>query len=494
MEDLSGLLAEWSSSLRAEDVPEMTARRAGWQWASVIGAIWAGASHPHSAALGAVARRSGGSGPSSLLPEMDGVSTEAAVWANAARSVLLDFDDYLFAGHTGHSTVLVTLALGEALGSTGADLLAATVAGNEAGGRLGAAMLTGPHNGQMWAYIHNIGGAVSAARLLGLDADGTRSAIGLALTQPPYPLAATFMGSDGKALTASGPSVEGLRAALLAAEGLGCDVDVLTDRSGFFAKFHPDALKGMLSGWGEAWVTDSLSYKIYPGCAYLDTAVDALFALSRRHEAERGEPLHARHVESVRVEAGMLTVGMESMSGWYRGPGGRLRDINMNFSVAYSLALALLAGRLTAAEFEPAWWEPRVAEIEDLAGRVEVVFDGAMNSGMRQRDASFDLLSALSRGKDEPVLGGASFADHQTRFPATVEVRLRGGETWRETQEMPLGGSGRPEKETRDLVREKLEGNGAPVGTFDLLEALATVESAAQVTLALGGQVTRSTM
>src|SRR2546421_596323 len=128
MENLTAALAEWSSSLEASDIPEGTARRAGWQWASVVGAVFAGADHPHSQALGAVARRSGGDGPATLLPDLEPTSVEAAVWANAARSVLLDFDDYLFAGHTGHSAVLVSLALGEQIGSSGADLLAPTVA------------------------------------------------------------------------------------------------------------------------------------------------------------------------------------------------------------------------------------------------------------------------------------------------------------------------------------------------------------------------------
>ena len=111
MENLTRPLAEWSSSLEVSAIPDATATRAGWQWASVLGAIFGGRHHPHSEALGRVARRSGGGGPASLIPELDGVSVEAAVWANAARSVLLDFDDYLFAGHTGHSAVLVTLAL-----------------------------------------------------------------------------------------------------------------------------------------------------------------------------------------------------------------------------------------------------------------------------------------------------------------------------------------------------------------------------------------------
>jgi len=446
----------------------------------VIGAIFAGRDHPVSRAVGDVSARSGGPGPSSLLPDLEGRTPEAALFANSCRSVLLDYDDYLFAGHTGHSAVLVTLALGEALGSPGPDLLAATVAANEAGGRLGAAMLTGPHNGQMWAYIHNLAGGVAAARLLHLDAARTADAIGLALTEPPYPLPATFMGSDGKALTAAGPAIDGLRGALLAEEGLRCPVDVLGDRSGFFARIHPQALAGMFSGYGTAWLTDSLCFKIYPGCAYLDTAVDALFSLAER------ETVRATDIEQIRVRAGVLTTGMEAMSAWYRGSGGSLREMNMNFSVAYSLAIALLAGRLTAAEFEPRWWEPRQAEIEELAGRIEVVNDEEMNKAMGGRRGGFDLGAALSAGREAPVLEGASFADYEFRFPVTVEVTLRDGPKLAERRDVPLGGAGRPAEETRGLVRTKLEGNGAPAGSFAALEDLAELRSAAEVRKVLG--------
>ena len=473
-DDPSARLAEWIGALDAAAIPPGTARRAGWQWASVLGAVLAGRDHPHSRALGAVARRTGGSGPCALLPELDEVSAEAAAWANTARSVLLDFDDYLFAGHTGHSAVLVSLAVGELVGASGSDLLAATVAANEAGGRLGAAMLTGPHNGQMWAYIHNIGAAVAAARLLGLDAAQTRHAIGLSLTQPPYPLPATFMGSDGKALTASSPSVDGMRAAFLAAEGFRCDVDVLSDRSGFFARVHPGALSGMFSGFGDAWVTDSLSYKVYPGCAYLDTAADAALTLIGR------DGIAGEDVARGTIRAGLLTLGMEEMSGWYRGPANAVREINLNFSAAYSVAIALLAGRLTAAEFNPDWWEPRASDLDDLAGRIDVVLDGAMTSGMTQ-SRGFDLFGILSKAADAPVLDGVSFVEYESRFPATVELELRDGRVLSETVEIPLGGAGRPTEETRGLVRAKLENNGASPDAFAAIESLGTLSSARDV-------------
>jgi 2-methylcitrate dehydratase PrpD len=480
VEKLTHTLAEWSSSLRAVDVPENARRRAGWQWASVLGAVAAVEDHPRSVALGAVARRGSAGGPATLLPEGEPASTEAAVWANAARSVLLDFDDYLFAAHTGHSAVLVTLALGEELDAPGPELLAATVAANEAGGRLGAAMLTGPHNGQMWAYVHNLAGAVAAARLLGLDAERTAHAIGLALTQPPYPLPATFMGSDGKALTASGPAVEGLRAALLAAEGFRCEVDVLGDRSGFFARVHPGALAGMFSGFGEAWLTESLSYKVYPGCAYLDTAVDALDELASRLRDERGRPLVPEEVAAVRVFGGPLTLGMEAMSSWYRRPGGGLGEVNKDFSVPYSLALYLLAGRLTAAEFHPDWWGEKAAELEALAARIHLEQDQDLVGLMRQ-PVGPDVAALVASGKDAPVLAGTRFDRYESRFPARVELELADGTRLAETVVVPRGAAGRPAAETREAVHAKLLAAGAREGAFEALESLETLRSAREV-------------
>ncbi len=223
------------------------------------------------------------------------------------------------------------------------------------------------------------------------------------------------------------------------------------------------------------------------GSAYLDTAVDAMLALVARHEAERGEPLRAAHVERVHVRAGLLTVGMEAMSGWYRAPGGRVREFNMNFSVAYSLALVLLGGRLTAAELDPGWWEPCAAEIEEVVARVELIHGGELDRAMAERRGGLDLGDALGRGKTEPVLDGVSFADYELAFPAVVEVHLADGTVWEARQDVPLGGAGRPEDETRALVQAKLEGNGAPAGAFDALEDLASLGSAGHVRALLAG-------
>src|SRR5437588_699622 len=116
--------------------------------------------------------------------------------------------------------VVASLAVGEALGRSGREVLTALVAANELGGRLGGACLIGPQNGQLWTYIHQLGGAAATSRLLGLDARTTGHALGIALSQPAFGLWPGFMGPDSKLITAAEPLRSGIRAAYLANAGV----------------------------------------------------------------------------------------------------------------------------------------------------------------------------------------------------------------------------------------------------------------------------------
>src|SRR5207245_8633309 len=138
------------------------------------------------------------------------------VYAGAAASVAHDWDDYLFMGHTGHSSVWVA----RALAGEPDTALRAQIAGNEVAGRLGAALLLGPHNGQFWSAIHCASAAAAAGVAMGLEGERVAHAIAIALYQPPYGLWPGFMGPDTKLLTAAEPAVQGARAAMLAAGGV----------------------------------------------------------------------------------------------------------------------------------------------------------------------------------------------------------------------------------------------------------------------------------
>ncbi|MCA9774510.1 MAG: MmgE/PrpD family protein, partial [Myxococcales bacterium] len=137
-------LAEWAAALRWEDLPPDVIEEAKSQIFSVLGALYAGIEDPAASKVGRAVVKRGEPGRATIFPGAVATSATAAVYAHAARTMALDFDDYLFCGHTGHSAVLVPMAIAEAEGRDGRAWILAQILANEIEGRLGAAALVGP--------------------------------------------------------------------------------------------------------------------------------------------------------------------------------------------------------------------------------------------------------------------------------------------------------------------------------------------------------------
>ena len=270
-------LATWIHSVRHSDVPPRVLALARYQLGNVMASVHAGVGCHESQAVARayVTRRR--AGRCTLIPEGTQVDLETAVFVNGARAMALDYDDYLFLGHTGHSAVLGSLALSEELGRSVQDQLLAQVIANEIGGRIAASTVLGPQNGQAWSYLHAVAAAALASKLMSLTVEQTAHALAIALYQPTYTLWPGFMGPGSKVLTATGPTVTGINATRFAKEGLTGALNIVEHpRKGFWAAFAFVPLPHMLTGLGKSWVTDTLAFKRYPGCAYVDTTLDAL--------------------------------------------------------------------------------------------------------------------------------------------------------------------------------------------------------------------------
>ena len=454
-------IADWSSTLRYEDIPERIHEKSKAQILSVLGAIHAGR-HSEGAVSANESVRTWGSGDEATsFISGERLPRHSAIFTNAIASVSFDFDDYVCFGHTGHSAVCASFAYGELEGASGKDILAAIAVANEVGGRLGGALLLGPHNGQMWSYIHVLEGACVASRFLGLDAGRTANAIGVAFTQPPYPLMPAFMGPDSKLLIPASTTVDGCRAAELAARGWTGNTSILEDRQGFLRRFNQNNFGWMLSGFGDAWVTDSLCIKVVPGCAYIDTAVDAFTEICKQFEADNGRRPTADDVESIDVRCGLLTSGMEGFAQTYRSA-ERLQPISINFSVALSFGLMLHAGDLAPERFSHKYLDANREAIEAGAAKVKMEHDTEMDKRAPEGGVSVRSLLAAQ------TLAGQSFESYVMAFPS--EVTLNGKYTV--TQDVPLGGAGRPWDETAQLAREKFTQNYPG----DAHEALAVID------------------
>lgn len=464
-------IAEWAATLRYEDIPERIHARSKAQILSVLGAIHAGRHSEGAMSAHEVARSWGGPEEATVFATGDRLPRHNAIFANACASVSFDFDDYLCFGHTGHSAVCASFAYGELEGASGRDVLAAIAVANEVGGRLGGCLLLGPQNGQMWSYIHNLEGACVAARFLGLDAGRLANAIGIAFTQPPYPLMPAFMGPDSKMLIPASTTNDGCRAAELAARGWTGNTAILEDRQGFLRRFNEQNLGWMLSGFGEAWVTDSLCIKVVPGCAYIDTAVDAFTEICARFEADTGRPLATADVEQIDVRCGLLTSGMEGFATTYRSA-ERLEPISINFSVALSIGLMLQAGELAPEHLSHKYLDRNREAIEAGAAKVRMEHDGEMDQRASLAGEGGTSVRTLFGAQ---TLEGLSFEDYVMAFPAVVTLRTASGETYEASQDVPFGGAGRPWEETAELARRKFVTNfagdaTAAVAAIDRLE------------------------
>jgi 2-methylcitrate dehydratase PrpD len=454
--------AEWASGLRASDVPSRVAARARLQSVSILAAGDAGRS---------AARPFEAHAPDGPLGQ---------VFAGAAASIAHDWDDYLFMGHTGHSSVWTARAFAP---DDAERAFVAQVAGNEVAGRLGAALFLGPHNGQFWSSIHCASAAIAAGVALRLGERQLAHALAIALYQPPYGLWPGFMGPDTKLLTAAQPAVDGARAALLAAEGVTGPLGVVEDPRGLLAHLSFAPRPRMLGELGRVWLTDTLAFKRYPGCAYLQAAVAATLSSG----------VAGAEIERVDVDAGYLTVGMEKL-----GAQAGLTPVGVTFSAARSVAVAALEGRLTHEELEPERLASRAREIEGLAARVHVRHDweltvdglrGVVDAGasvgdvparawprvlrrvrelgmdeaglppselralVRNRSVRRELLAALRSGHSEGI-ARLDTGKLRMRFPCRLHIRLRSGQTL-DVDGDEAGASARPLEDQRAVVAEK---------------------------------------
>lgn len=376
--------AAWISALEIGDIPPRVVDKVRHQVLNMMAAAMAGTRTTAGQKIAAALPRSGGEAWS--LPGGRVYALEEALLSGCSLTMSLDYDDYLVFGHTGHSAVIASLVLGDLEGRSLEEIIPAITAANEIAGRLGAATLLGPRNGQMWSYIHLAGGAAAASRVLGLDERRTAHALALALYQPVLPLYPGFMGGESKVLTAASPTITGVQAALLARSGLEGNPRIAEGEGGFLEEVSFVPVPFFLEGWGRTWVSDTLAYKPYPGCAYLDTTLDAWEEIHREAE-EDDRPLHPGEIEDIRVEASLLTIGMDDLSRAYRGS-SPLTPVNINFSIATSLALAIINQRLTPACLHPSYLAEKGDEVLALASKVHLSHDWR---------ATFELLETLDR-------------------------------------------------------------------------------------------------
>lgn len=470
-------LARRAAALTLDEVPQHVRAQAVNQILSTLAAVCSGRESDLGPKLER-AFRPATPGPARVIPTGVRAPAAHAAMLMAAWSMVLDYDDVMLGGHTSHSSVLVPLAMGSAGRWSGAELLLAQIVANEISARINMVCAVGNTRGQMATHVHLVAAAAARAKLERLDERLFAEALSFALSYPAQALFPAFLGSDAKALCAAWPVRQGMESVDAVREGLCGAGDVLDDPRGFFATMARVPVREFLGGFGERWHTETTSFKIYPVCGYLCSALDATLALVQEHDVIGSD------VESVGVWSSLFTVGMDGHSAPYVD-GPRSRIATLTFSTPFVIASAILAREFTPAQLKHSWIDqPRVwalaskvrsrhdldLTIEALSADIPV--GAALKRISKVKAAAFALaLAKKAFGKLPPpaqvmklvrtlasIAGDESELDfrHSTKpLGARVEIRLRDGRVLSRAVSIPRGFAGSDPKTTRELMRAK---------------------------------------
>jgi 2-methylcitrate dehydratase PrpD len=226
-------------------------------------------------------------GPAGLLGQARRAGMLDAAVINGAAGHALDFDDVNLAmnGHPTAAVAPAVLALAEVTGASGRDVITGFVAGYETACRIGRLVGTSHYRAgfHATATLGSFGAAAAAARLMGLDAGQTATALGIAGTQAAG-LKAMF-GTMCKPLHAGKAAANGLLAARLAARGFTSRPDVLEAEQGFVAtqadEFRLD--KALETPTGGFHLRSNL-FKYHAACYLTHSSIEALKQLRERND------------------------------------------------------------------------------------------------------------------------------------------------------------------------------------------------------------------
>jgi 2-methylcitrate dehydratase PrpD len=252
---------------------------------------------------------------------------------NGAASHALDYDDTLvsFLGHPSVTVFPSVLALCEWKKMGGKDLLSAYLIGIQTGGTIGACASL-DHYMAGWHATSTLGhfaSAAACARLLNLDTEKTRHALGIAGTQSSG-LKRVF-GSMCKPFHAGRSAQAGLFSALMAENGFTSAKDILEGPQGFFEAFKGKVNPTILSFLGLGWDVVNLSQKYHASCHATHSPIEASLDIVQTHK------LSLENIQSITVKSSKLAIDAAGKDQPQTG-------VEAKFSIPFCIANALIYG------------------------------------------------------------------------------------------------------------------------------------------------------
>lgn len=356
-------LAEWLVSSEWQGVPERAryeAVRSVFNW---VGCCLGGARHETTDRALAALGEFSGRAEASVLGRAERLDILHGAFMNGLTSHVLDYDDTHLDTiiHPAGPVASAILALGERRGASGEDFMHAFVLGVEAECRIGLAVY--PSHYERGFHITGtagvFGAAAAAGKLLGLDATRMTWALGIAATQSAG--LKEMFGTMCKAFHVGSAAQNGLRAALLAAQGFTSSNRVLEAPEGFaFTYSDEQDFTRITEGLGTTWEIEKNTYKPFSCGIVTHPIIDGCIQLRNEYGLTAGQ------IDRISLRVNPLVIKLTGKRTPQTG-------LEAKFSIFYISAAAIVTGMAGPNQFTDE--SVRNPEIDALQSRVEAEID-----------------------------------------------------------------------------------------------------------------------
>jgi 2-methylcitrate dehydratase PrpD len=365
-------LVEFLYPLEAGDLPAEVLDRARYFLLDYLACAIRGSREESSAAVQRMIQRTGANGCATVIGTRIRTIPGLAAMANGAASHAIEMDDTHSGGsiHLGTTMYSAALALAETMPATSSDaFLAAVVAGYEAAARIAMAVQPKEHYAlgfHMTPTCGVFGAAIISAKLLGLTAEQTLAAVGIAGSMAAGSMEFLAEGAWTKRIHPGLAAENGIQAALLAAEGFTGPLGILEGRDGFLHGYSrnpvPDRLTDRL---GDSFEILHTAVKPHACCRYMQGPIDGVLAIMREHN------LHAGQIH--RIEVAVLEAGW----GLVAEPRAKKYNpesvVDAQFSMPFGVAVAAIDGAAGLDQFTVE--KIRSPKVRELISKVDLVKD-----------------------------------------------------------------------------------------------------------------------
>ena len=339
-------LAEFIIESSIDTMPAQAIKTAKEAILDCFGVTLAGAATSDGRIMTAFVQEVGGNPVATVIGGGFRTSPPWAALANGTMGHAEDFDDsaYAMLGHPTVPLLPAILALGEQRKASGKDIIESYIVGFETESKLGRAMIPSGHYQRGWhatGTLGTMGAAAASTKLLGLDVQQTRMALGIAASQASG-IRQNF-GTMTKPFHAGHAARSGVVAAMLAKGGFTAHASIIEEQLGFCNVFkgdNPYELANITTGLGDTLeiTASGIAFKLYPSCHETHACINTALELSKKHGIQPDD------VESIDCTVSELIATVA----FYTEPRTGLEG---KFSVEYCIARALHSGKVGLEDF-----------------------------------------------------------------------------------------------------------------------------------------------